>query len=438
VVGRSRYGTQGWSTRYNFTLQDLRQSSHIVFSYLERSSGGTPWDDIGHMVGRIMYGGHITDVWDQRVLNTYLRKFLNDSLYEELELAPGFAMPPAPGSHDSYMERVHNSFPAEQPLTFGLSANAEKISMTKQADELFGSLLVAMKLPEDSEDSQTGAVGSTVHTVLDELQEKCPPVAEVHELWQRAAGATEADDPFVNVLVQELRLLERLVMEIHRSLQSLSQALTGEATMTEATEALQISLDGNRVPATWHAVACPSCKPLAEWVVDLGKRHTQLEEWSNALALPVALWLHGLFNAQSFLAAVMQASARKLGIAIDEMVIVTDVTRKHREDVETAPREGAYVLGLYLEGASYDSQNGMLHHQSAGRLAAQLHPELPVVHIRAILRAPGGANSNIYHCPVYRTVQRGKTFVFTATLKVPIAEDMEWTIAGVAILLERL
>ena len=44
--------------------------------------------------------------------------------------------------------------------------------------------------------------------------------------------------------------------------------------------------------------------------------------------------------------------ARKNEWPLDRMVLQCDVTKKTREDMAGAPREGAYVHGLFMEGAS--------------------------------------------------------------------------------------
>lgn len=41
---------------------------------------------------------------------------------------------------------------------------------------------------------------------------------------------------------------------------------------------------------------------------------------------------------------------------LDGMCLQCDVTKKNREDFSVAPREGAYIHGLYMEGARWDTQ----------------------------------------------------------------------------------
>lgn len=50
--------------------------------------------------------------------------------------------------------------------------------------------------------------------------------------------------------------------------------------------------------------------------------------------------------------------ARKNDWPLDKMAISVDVTKKQKDDFGHAPREGAYLHGLFLEGAQWDTQAG--------------------------------------------------------------------------------
>ena len=41
-------------------------------------------------------------------------------------------------------------------------------------------------------------------------------------------------------------------------------------------------------------------------------------------------------------------------------MLSVDVTKKAKDDFNSAPREGAYIHGLFMEGARWDSQSGSL------------------------------------------------------------------------------
>ena len=66
---------------------------------------------------------------------------------------------------------------------------------------------------------------------------------------------------------------------------------------------------------------------------------------------------HLLCSLQGFLTAVLQNHARKMRIPIDRLSFSFDVTEHDRHtDLPAASheREGVFVYGLFLEGASWD------------------------------------------------------------------------------------
>jgi dynein heavy chain len=134
----------------------------------------------------------------------------------------------------------------------------------------------------------------------------------------------------------------------------------GELTITADMEELGNALFLDKVPETWAKKAYPSLFGLTAWYADLLLRVKELETWTSDFQLPAAVWLAGFFNPQSFLTAIMQQMARKNEWPLDRMVLQCDVTKKSREDMGGPPREGAYVHGLFMEGARWDMQTGMM------------------------------------------------------------------------------
>lgn len=126
--------------------------------------------------------------------------------------------------------------------------------------------------------------------------------------------------------------------------------------MTSDMENLQNALFLDTVPESWIKRAYPSTASLGTWFADLLTRIKELEAWTGDFSLPSAVWLAGFFNPQSFLTAIMQSTARKNEWPLDKMTLQCDVTKKNREDFASPPREGAYVHGLFMEGARWDAQ----------------------------------------------------------------------------------
>ena len=194
-------------------------------------------------------------------------------------------------------------------------------------------------------------------------------------------------------------------------------------------EDLENALFLGNVPDNWTKRAYPSLNSLAAWYADLIQRIKELESWVTDFNMPVAVWLAGLFNPQSFLTAIMQSMARKNEWPLDKMCLQCDVTKKNKEDFSSPPREGAYVHGFFMEGARWDTQTGLIQES---RLK-ELTPPMPVIFIKAI-PVDKQETKNIYECPVYKTKHRGPTFVWTFNLKTK-EKPAKWVIAGVALLL---
>lgn len=187
----------------------------------------------------------------------------------------------------------------------------------------------------------------------------------------------------------------------------------------------------------WIKYAYFSKKPLSGWFDDLLLRIKQLEDYSEELVAPDSLWISGLFNPMSYLTSIMQATARRDNLALDDMVLRTTVTNVLTpQEVTEAPENGAYVHGFYLQGAGWELGRGAEQGNLCEMIPKVLMPELPVLHVTAINRKDV-IHAGFYNCPVYVTTMRGGTFVFTAKLKMESDEyDANlWILAGVAMIM---
>ncbi|KAI8492612.1 Dynein heavy chain 9, axonemal [Branchiostoma belcheri] len=464
VVGeRLKFGPQGWNRPYPFNTGDLTISAMVLYNYLE-ANAKVPWEDLRYLFGEIMYGGHITDDWDRKLCRTYLEEYLHpDMLDGELSLAPGFPVPPnsdynayhqyivhrrraasrepvpldgelslAPGfpvppnsDYNAYHQYIDDVLPPESPYLYGLHPNAEIGFLTTTSEKLFQTVLEMQ--PRDA--GAGGGAGATreekVKGVLDEIVEKLPEEFNMAEIMAKAEERT----PYVVVAFQECERMNMLTKEIRRSLKELDLGLKGELTITSDMEDLSNALFLDNVPDSWTKRAYPSLNGLAAWYADLLQRIKELEQWTSDFNLPAAVWLGGFFNPQSFLTAIMQSMARKNEWPLDKMCLQCDVTKKNREDFSSPPREGSYIHGLFMEGARWDTQTGLI----ADSRLKELTPNMPVIFIKAI-PVDRQDTKNVYECPVYKTRQRGPTFVWTFNLKTK-EKPAKWVLAGVALLL---
>ena len=104
------------------------------------------------------------------------------------------------------------------------------------------------------------------------------------------------------------------------------------------------------MPSNWAKLAYASLNGLSAWHADLLLRIGELQCWIADFALPTSVWLPGLFNPQSFLTAIMQSTARKNELPLDKMCLISEVTNSMtRDQFAAAPKEGAYIHGLFME-----------------------------------------------------------------------------------------
>jgi dynein heavy chain len=301
----------------------------------------------------------------------------------------------------------------------------------EQSEALLRTIIELQPRPRETAEgvgdkSSTNAAESALQDVLETVRGASFDIAEVE---------SSLDDigPFQNVFLQELERANALIAEMVRSLTELDLGFRGDLTMSDAMERLADCLQNDAVPVTWSSLAYPSLRPLGSWLVDLSSRIAQLAEWAaTPTEIPISTWISGLFNPQAFLIAIMQTTAQRSRLELDKLVIVTDIMKRGLEAIDAPSRDGAYIHGLYLEGARWDMQANILDSSEP----REMHCVIPVINCRAVdsLKAE---QANSFACPVYKTQQRGPTYVFTANLRTK-APSAKWVLAGVVLVMDVL
>jgi dynein heavy chain len=482
ILERKRFGVGnrmssrsglGWNMDYPFSAGDLRCCVAIAANALENASvgGGLPWEDMRYMFGDIMYGGHIVENWDRRLAGAYLESIFNDGLLlPGAEVFPGLALPPASASSSgggggvgtavaTAMGHVEKNMPAENPIAFGLNQNADITCLLAEASSLCDDLVVLA--PESSsDDDSNGDTGGTSSTntkeqttatdgsglqamLVEDILRRLPEAPSTDDIRSRTSDSSGA--PFAAVLLQECHALHTLISNIKSNLGELESAINGQLTMTLQLEVLAANIADDVVPKAWiTAAGSPSLRSLSSWIDQLGNKAAQLDNWAltDPAAAPKSVWLGGLSNPQAFLTAVLQTAARRNGWALDRTALVTEVTRKTAVDqIDSLPRDGAYVHGLWLEGASWDDGAGSTTGGGGGGGGAlmdgrpgELMCQIPILLLKAV-PVEKAELKDVYECPVYWTQCRFRQEVFTAQLKTKQSWGT-WTKAGVAMFLD--
>lgn len=191
-----------------------------------------------------------------------------------------------------------------------------------------------------------------------------------------------------------------------------------------------------KVPAMWMGKSYPSMKPLGSYINDLIERITMLNSWIDNGPPPV-FWITGFYFTHAFLTGVKQNFARKYQIPID--TIIFNYKCLHSEGDYSKPAvDGAYITGMYIEGARWDEGTMMLD-ESLPKVLFSAAPMMVLEPCEAAkqLEFPH------YECPLYRTPERrgvlattGHSTNFVMELMIPSDKPQDhWIRRGVAFLL---
>jgi dynein heavy chain len=204
--------------------------------------------------------------------------------------------------------------------------------------------------------------------------------------------------------------------------------------MSGELEAMANSMFDNMVPKIWENAGYPSTKPLSAWMPDLQARVQFFKDWVDQ-GPPIVFWISGFFMQQSFLTGIKQNSARMSQIGVDTISFAFKVMSQ--KDIKERPKDGVLISGLFIEGASWDRERGVL----ADPRPKELFQEVP-----PILLIPVGdrkiPDSGVYNCPVYKVGTRrgvlsttGHSTNYVLTVELPTDKPQSfWIKRGVAMI----
>ena len=368
------------------------------------------------------------DDLDRRLMNVYMAQFFND----ETIATPGFRLSslaayvvPEEG-HLSLYREVCSGLPAiDRPEAFGQHSNADIASAITSGNAM---LETVVSLQPKVTDASGITPEDMVHGLAEDLLTAIPEPVNI----QRLLGAGDGSALHI-VLVQELQRYNILLSKIRKSLSDVQKGIRGLVVMSAELDVVyQRMLHGAVAPA-WLS-AYPSLKPLASWSRDLLHRWAQLMDWCEK-GPPKVFWLAGFTYPNGFLTALMQTSARHSNVSIDTLMWEFPIQNVEEKDVTQPPQEGAYIKGLFLEGAGWSYDNSALCEPEP----MELIYSMPIIHFKPV-EAKKSKAKGMYACPLYlyplRTGSRERpSWMLNIELKSGQAESEAWTKRGTALLL---
>jgi len=436
ILERRKFGPLGWNIPYEFSASDLRISRDQLFQFLDFYDE-IPYDALIYMVAEANYGGRVTDPQDRRCIKTILSDFYNPLMISEENhklSATGKYYVPTDGQKADYLQFIEDHIPLNDITeVFGMNDNAEITSAINITNKLLATALIVQP-------RVTGAAGKSQEQVLNdscnEILAKLPKNFDLEDAQKRHPITYEQS--MNTVLLQELLRYNRILSIVRSSLTNIGLAIKGEVVMSPELESIGNAIFDNRIPEAWMKRSFASLKPLASYIVDFLARLEFMQKWINEGA-PSSFWLSGFFFTQSFLTGLKQNFAREKNLPIDEIEMDFRIFSENNNDMnkDVAPDNGAYVYGLFLEGARWDTELDLLNESKP----KQLFTQMPYIYLKPN-KGSEIVFEHTYTCPLYKTLDRrgtlsttGHSTNFVLMIQIPMQkrhEQTHWIKQGVA------
>jgi dynein heavy chain len=407
ILERRGFGPVGWNNAYGFSEPD-RDISRLQLKAFLDDFEGVPYEALNYMVSEANYGGRVTDNQDRRAIITilkdyYCKEIMNDDY--KFSVSGKYFAPPDTDLH-GYIDFIKTMPLNTTPEVFWLHNNAK---LTAAINEGFYVLKTCMILMQSfgggpvADDEDEGVKAKTPEETFSEISNdiatRCPDPFDI-ELAVRTYPV-KYDQCLNVVLHMECGKFNRLLNRIKGTCANLGKAVKGLVVFSPDLEAVGNGCLSNTIPGPWMGVSYPSLKPMLSFFDDFLGRCQFMNNWFKE-GIPYMFWFSAYFFQQAFLTGVLQNFARGTQLAIDVCTWNYDVMKAAFKP-EDHPSHGAYINGLYMQGARWDDDK-MYVEDSHPKV---LWEDMPPMWLKPCDKKDDTIDvDKMYMAPIYKTSER--------------------------------
>uniref|UniRef100_A0A8C4RQF1 Cytoplasmic dynein 2 heavy chain 1 n=1 Tax=Erpetoichthys calabaricus TaxID=27687 RepID=A0A8C4RQF1_ERPCA len=353
---RRNYIPQGWTKFYEFSLSDLRAGFEIIDRLFEGTQD-FQWDFVHGLLENAIYGGRIDNIFDLRILRSYLEQFFNsrviagsNSRSRKMSPFPSQVNLPNSCSIIDYRNVIESLPEDDKPGFLGLPANIDRSSQRIISSQVISQLRILNRSVTAGSKFDREIWTNELSPVLNLWKKLNTGSALIH---QKVLPPSERQgSPVLSFIILEQFNAIRLVQSIHQSLAALSKVIRGTSLLTLEVQTLATALLNQECPMNWQNKWEGPEDPM-QYLRAVVARAIAIQSWvekaEKQTLLSDTLDLSELFHPDTFLNALRQDTARTMACSMDNLKCIASWKGKITE-----AKLQVKIGGLQLEGCSFD------------------------------------------------------------------------------------
>lgn len=355
IQERRTFIPQGWASFYEFSDSDLRSGIEVIENLYANSGDNISWDFIHGLFKNAIFGGRVDNVYDLRILDSYLHIFFNANvlsgqLRAKTPLGPGLELPTS-FKYSEYQDLVFKLPEEDKPSFFGLPPNIERAHQRNVSNMVIKQLRLL---------SLSSADGSKFDR--EKWQQELSPVLNLWKKLNQGTGILQLklEPPLASdsVPIKEFVQLEfyngvSLLQNVHKTLSAMAKVIKGTSLLDATVTKLAKSILRQETPLAWQKLWNGPENPT-DYIKCIVSKVNEIQKWTSRVdqgsLLKDSIDFSDLFFPDTFLSALAQQSAREFNVSMSEMKLHTSWSKGGVSGAKISIK----VSLLQLEGATFD------------------------------------------------------------------------------------